>query len=210
MILTVQIPTPSLQDEAAFIRSELEKIEPPVYMPSLYLYFTVEIVRAVRAAHCFDLGHAASLDAALLSRKAAVDRNRTIVSFTDVKDGIYAGVGANAFSADRALVGRCIDKTFFDIACYMQQHIPAADLEAVAQYCRHAIGDTERWDAGLLRKAVTGDISHDVSEDFVRLAGWISQHETIHKYRLYEVMAEYLRVYDYNRTQKQLQEEPSQ
>lgn len=196
MILTVKIPVSSLDDELKLIKQEVDALRPAIYVPLIFLRFAAEVIRAVRAGDFCEVSPAAGLDAALVSRSTALSGGRSVVSCQDMKAGIYASILNSALRADVAEAAKKIDELYSSIAEYLQKNIKQADLSKVVQHFHAARGPAFEWSAASIKKTIICEKSPCASDELSRLAGWIFEHESIHRYRLYEVMAEYLRAYD--------------
>ncbi|MEI6127735.1 MAG: hypothetical protein WCQ99_14410, partial [Pseudomonadota bacterium] len=119
----------------------------------------------------------------------------------DMKAGIYASILKNARCDDTSGVAKKIDKKYCCVAEYIQKNINEVNLSRIVQYFHAARGAPFEWSAVTIKKIITGAKSPFAPDELARLARWITEHESIQHYRLYEVMAEYLRAYDGSCTQ---------
>ncbi len=186
-LVSLSIPLVSFDDELHIVRKELGRIQPAVYLPELYLSLAVATVRALRSDERLELGPRASINAAFIARSSALFEGRSMVSFCNIKEGIFTAILGKALYEDKQDVERAVQDAFPSIGPYLQKHIEGVDLERILRkYC----GDGEV-NAQTLKEHIAGSDNDELS----RFAGWAYHNETIHKFRMYEVLAEYLSAY---------------
>jgi Mg-chelatase subunit ChlI len=188
-LVSISIPLVALEDEMRIAVKETARMSPQVYIPRLFLRLAVETVRAFRSDEHLELGPRASINAGLIARSSAMIEGRRIVSFCDVKEGVYTAILGKAFFEDKADVERRIDEVFPDIAAYLAAHLTGIDLAAIVKAFRAGHGPDAGYSAGLL-----GTIKNvQAVED---LAAWCRSHEQAAGNRHAAIMAAYLTAFE--------------
>ncbi|MFC1591727.1 hypothetical protein ACFL43_04320 [Thermodesulfobacteriota bacterium] len=190
---SLEMPHVGLADEVRLVRKEVDKEQPAIYVPALYLKLAVEVMRLLRGNDRLEPGPRASINAALIARSSALLESRTVVSFCNVKEGIYTAVLGKSLSGDTSALEKSIDAVFPDISAYLQNEMQGCELSAMVSAYYNCFGDGSGWNSRQIKKLI-GNKTADVC--FEAAASWIYQHESMHKYRLYEVLAEYLSAFD--------------
>lgn len=192
-LISLKIPMVGLEDEIRIVQKEIEKLEPRVYVPKVFLKLAVEVVRALRGDERLEIGPRTSINAGLIGRSSALLEGLSIAGFCNVKEGIYTAILGKALYEDKAGVEKRIDDVFPDISSYMEQNIKGIDISTIVRYCHEEWGNDKEWDSTNIKKFLTGKKTPD---NFVKLSRWILKNESIDKDSIYEVMSDYLLAYD--------------
>jgi Mg-chelatase subunit ChlI len=192
-LVSIKIPLVGLEDELRIVRKEAEKLTPAVYIPGVFLKLAIEVVRAMRADERLTIGPRTSINAGLIARSSALLQGQAVASFCNIKEGIYTAILGKAPFEDRDDIESRIDQLFPEIASYLEREIPEVRFGALVQSYHAAYGTDAPWDAAGLKRLATGSEAIPELEHFCQ---WAYQHESIQKFRIYEVLAEYLSAYD--------------
>lgn len=188
-LVSISIPLVGLEDEMRIAAKEAAKMSPQVYIPLLFLRLVVETIRAFRSDEALELGPRASINAGLIARSSAMIEGRRIVSFCDVKEGIYTAILGKAFFEDKADVERRIDELFPDIAAYLARHLTGIDLASIIKTFRAEYGPDAGFNATKLRGT-------PLVPEAMHLASWCRSHEKAPGNRHGAIMAAYLTAFE--------------
>ena len=189
-MVSIEIPLAGLEDELRIVRREVEKCRPQVYIPRVFLKLAVEVVRAMRRDDRLEAGPRTSITAGLAARSSALLEGRCVASLCNVKEGIYTAVLGKAVFEGKQDIRSRLDEIFPDCASYIEREIGGVSLPGILQSCRDG---SSGWSGAALQRQVTGPGEKSALQDFAR---WTYAHESIHRYRMYEVMAAYLEAYE--------------
>jgi hypothetical protein len=181
------------EEEMMIVREEPVKLEPMVYIPGIYLKLAVNAVQALRGDVCQDARSETVKNVCLIARASALAEARSIVSLCDIKDGICRVASANVCFDNIKGVDRIVDDTFFQMSSIITGELKGIDVSGIVQSCREQWGSSYDWNALQIKQLI---MAGKTPTGFKKMAGWIYENETIHKYRIYEVMAEYLEAYE--------------
>lgn len=188
--VSIKIPMVGLDDEMRIVRKEVEKLPPLMHIPAIFLRLAVEVVRALRTDERLEMGPRTSINAGLIARSSALIEGRNMVSFCDIKEGIYTAILGKAPYEEKSDVERKIDELFPDIAAYIRQSLPGIDLEEIVKQYYSEYGDDFTWNPLNIKNlsAVVPNAGRACSEFGKRILSI----EAVAPESVYEVMAEYL------------------
>ena len=90
------------------------------------------------------------------------------------------------------IVARAIEPETHRVDTFLQEELAGIDLsELIADFFRQ-MGASTAVTAENLRKYVAAE---SPSPEMEKIAAWVLQHETIHRFRIHEVIARYLEAY---------------
>ena len=81
------------------------------------------MVRALRSDERLELGPRASINAVFIARSAALFEGRSIVSFCNIKEGIYTAILGKALYEDKQDVEHAVENVFPNIAAYLSARL---------------------------------------------------------------------------------------
>ncbi len=177
----------------SLVEKEIEKLEPRVYVPKVFLKLAVEVVRALRGDERLEIGPRTSINAGLVGRSSALLEGLSVAGFCNVKEGIYTAILGKALYEDKAGVEKRIDEVFPEISSYIEKNIKEIDISKIVRYCHEEWGNDKEWDSTNIKKLINGKKAPD---NFVKLFRWTLKNESIDKNSIYEVMSDYLLAYD--------------
>ncbi len=192
-LVSIKIPLVGLEEEIRIVQKEIEKDKSMIYVPGLFVKLAVEVVRALRGDERLEIGPRTSINAGLISRSSARLEDRGVVSYCNIKEGIYTAILGKALFEDTSDIEKKIDEVFPEISSYIEHNIDSIELPKITRYCRDFLGDADVFCASALKKIIQDT---EEMQEIGKFSQWIYSQETIYKYRIYEVMAEYLEAYE--------------
>ncbi len=192
-LVSLKIPLVGPEDEMQIVRKEIERVDPPIYLPEIFLRLTVEVVRAMRSDERLEMGPRTSIHAGLIGRGAALLEGRGTVSFCNIKEGIYTSILGKALFEDKADVEEKLDGVFPEIAPFIARELPDVEISEIVRSYVDRWGAAQGWEPQKIKQMIEG--SENV-EALSVLSGLLYAREKIHKFRIYEVMADYLEAFD--------------
>ena len=192
-LISLKIPMVGLEDEIRIVQKEIEKLEPRVYVPKVFLKLAVEVVRALRGDERLEIGPRTSINAGLVGRSSALLEGLSVAGFCNVKEGIYTAILGKALYEDKAGVEKRIDELFPEISSYIEKNIKEIDISKIVRYCHEEWGNDKEWDSTNIKKLINGK---KAPANFVKLFRWTLKNESIDKDSIYEVISDYLLAYD--------------
>jgi magnesium chelatase subunit I len=161
-MVSLKIPLVGIEDEICIVQKELSRVEPPVYIPRLFISLAVEVIRALRGDERLELGPRTSINAGLIARSSALLEGRTMTDYCDVKEGIYTAILGKALYEDKNDIELKINDIFPSIPLYIENHLPQVPFSAIAAEYREECGKNTVWKeehvAVMLQK--NNDLSH--------------------------------------------------
>lgn len=192
-MVSLKVPLVGLEDEMRIVQKEVEKLEPVVYIPMVFLKLAVEIVRALRGDERLEVGPRTSINAGLIGRSSAILEGREVVGFCNLKEGIYSAILGKVLYEDKADIEKKIDEVFPEIDSYIEKNIGGIDLSEIVQCYHEEWGLNAEWDVAKLQKLIKGRKDHILN----KLTHWFFEHESKErKQKMYEILADYLSAYD--------------
>jgi len=144
-MVSLKIPLVGIEDEIRIVRKELNRAEPQISIPRLFIKLAVEVIRALRGDERLELGPRTSINAGLIARSSALLEGRAMADYCDVKEGIYTAILGKALYEDKHDVERKIDELFPDISSYLEQNIPQVELSEIIKEYRKKLGNDAAW-----------------------------------------------------------------
>lgn len=186
----IKIPMVELQDEMRIVRKEA----PQIYIPAVFLKLAVEVVRALRSDERLELGPRACINAGRIAGSSAALDGRSVVSFCDMKEGIYTAILGKAPHEETSDIVRKIDDIFPAIAAYIEKEMPDIDFGLIVRSYYETYGAASPWNAGNIKNLIK--TASSAAKGFEDFAARICLQEAITQGMSYEVLAEYLSAYD--------------
>ncbi len=125
-LVGVRIDRVSPDDEVAIVKKELDSKVYEVFFPELFLQYLVESVRKLNNLTVF-LGPRSSIRSAQIAFASAAMEGRSIVSYCDVKEGIYAEILGQADDENIEESQEMLNNDFPSISDYLKKKIPVMD-----------------------------------------------------------------------------------
>jgi MoxR-like ATPase len=193
-LVSVKIPLVGLQDEMRIVRKETVRHTPQVCIPAVFLKLAVEVVRALRPDERLEMGPRTSINAGLIAGSSALLEGRSVVSFCDMKEGIYTAILGKALHEEKSDVERKIDDQFPAIAAYIEKEFHAVDLGLIVRCYYDAYGADCAWQADRIKSLRN---SAAAAADHVEVfSADLCSREACGRDRVHEIMAAYLAAYD--------------
>ncbi len=183
----------SFDDETDILRAALKKHKPVIYFPGLFLNLTVEVIQSLLAEEQGQIAQKTCIKSGLISRDAALSEGRCIISYGNTRQGIQNAVQAAVPGSDKSEIREGMGKIFPGISSYLETQLEGIDLSEIVCFYHEKWGNAAGWEPVKVKKLIT---SAKPLRQLEKLAGFIYQCETIHRYRIFEVITEYLSAYD--------------
>ena len=192
-IINNRDPMLSLDDELKFVRNEVEKHKPKVYIPGVFLKLAVEVVRTAMGSQQLDKGSVISINAVMIGRSLALRQGRSVITFDDIRDGVCKALVGNAILKDRPDVEKVVKDFLSEISFYVEKNIKGINISKAVSCFQELKGKDASRTENNIKILITAS---KTNRELKKLSRWIYENESIHKYRIYEVMAEYLEAYE--------------
>jgi magnesium chelatase subunit I len=192
-LVSLKIPLVDVDDEMRIVQKETGLLKPPIYIPHLFSKLVVEVVRVLRGDDRLEIGPRTSINAGLIARSSALLEGRNLVSYCDIKEGIYTAILGKTLYEDKRDVERKIDEVFPSISSYLEKNIPDVAITKLISQYRDVWGKDADWDAGHIKSVLTPKGSNS---DWKKLSRWISKNETTSQDRMQEIISLYLSAYE--------------
>jgi Mg-chelatase subunit ChlI len=192
-LVSIKIPMAGLEDEIRIVKKEIERMKPSVYVPKIFLKLAVEIIRAIRGDERLEMGPRTSINAGLIGRSSALLEGGTVVSFCNIKEGIHTAILGKALFEDKEDIEKKIEDISPEIASYIDRNLDGIQLDEIVTSYHDTWGDDAEWSPSNIKKLITAENHIKELEQFSQ---WIYANETMHKFRIYDVMTEYLKAYE--------------
>jgi len=192
-LVSIKIPLVGIEDEIKIVQKEAERVSPAVYVPRIFLKLAVEIVRALRTDEHLEMGPRTSINTALIGRSSALLEGKSIISFCNMKEGIYTAILGKALFEDKTDIEKRIDDIFPAVADYIARELDGLGLDEIVRAYRNTWGDDTKWSAKNVKQLITGEAE---TAELEKLAAWIYRFENINKCNIHDVASEYLCAYE--------------
>jgi hypothetical protein len=192
MFMLVKVPRGSIEEELAMACRDLETQTSSVYVPRLFIKLGLETIRIAENNFNLDCGPTVGSDAAFIARNRALENERAIAGWQDMRTAIHAAVCANARQHEEIFSQETIDALLPDVAAFLQRELTDIDLALLIGNFFTNIGSTAEISSVVIKKLITANSTEPELEKF---SAWVMQHEKIANFRVYEVIAEYLQTY---------------
>lgn len=192
-LVSLKIPLVGIDDEVRIVQKETGLLEPLIYIPHIFAKLAVEVVRSLRGDDRLEIGPRTSINAGLIARSSALLEGRIMVSYCDIKEGIYAAILGKALYEDKSDIERKIDEAFPAFSAYLEQHIPDVTFTAIVRQYRDVWGSKADWNPANVKTSVT---RKGANGDWQKFSSWAGQNEPLPKNKLYDVISLYLSAYE--------------
>ena len=192
-LVSLKIPLVGIEDEIRIVHKEINRVEPKVYIPHLFIKLAIEVIRALRGDERLELGPRTSINAGLIARSSAMLEGRSLANYCDIKEGIYTAVLGKALFEDKHDVERKIDELFPAIAAYLDKNLPAVLFSEIISEYRQEWGIDAEWSGNNI-EALLKDVS--VSQSWNQFVKWAREHESAGNENIPQILALYLSAYD--------------
>jgi len=192
-MVSLKIPLVGIEDEIRIVQKELNRAEPHIYIPRLFIKLAIEVIRALRGDERLELGPRTSINAGLIARSSALLEGRTMANYCDMKEGIYTAILGKALYEDKHDVERKIDELFPDISSYLEQNIPHIALSEIIKEYRKEWGNDAAWSKD--RAAIILQDSN-ASQSVQRLKQYLAEQEHRDHEEVLEIISLYLSAFE--------------
>jgi MoxR-like ATPase len=134
--VSIGIPIVSHKHEVAIAYKGLQRQSAPVYLPRPLADLAVGVIRQLRASSGLELGHRTSDNACQIAASSARLEGRTIVSYCDIKEGVYAAVLGKARHAEKAAIEGLLQKAFPKPAGFFRKYFPDIKMDIALKEAR--------------------------------------------------------------------------
>ena len=190
--MIMKVPRGSIEEELAVVCAELDAQPSPVYVPRLLIKLGLKTIWIAEKNLNIDCGPTIGIDTAINTRNRASKDGRATAGWKDMRSEIYTSVCTNSAQHAQKCHEDTIDALIPDIAGFLQQELSGIDLAVLISLLHTSIGTKGEISPVNLKKLITGKPPEPELE---KLAAWVVQHEKIYNFRIYEVIAEYLKAY---------------
>jgi hypothetical protein len=190
--MTIKVPRGDIEEELAAVRCELDQQPSSAYIPSLFLKLGLETIRIVEKTLHLDCGPTAGSEAAFMARSRALDDSRAIAGWRDMRSAIYATVTSAERQHEGAISEESLDSLLPDIATFLQSELAGIDLALLIKNLYTTTASTGEITAASLKRLIAKSGSAPELEKF---SSWVTEHEKIANFRIYDVIADYLQTY---------------
>ena len=190
--MIMKVPRGSVDEELAFVCSELDAQPSAIYVPRLFIKLGLHTLRIAENNLNLDFGPTVGIDAAISSRNIVSKDGPTTVGWKDMRSAIYTALCTNTRQSAQNFPEDRLDALIPDIAGFLQQELSGIDLAMLIASLHGSIKTSEKINPENLKKLITGSKPEPELE---KLSAWVMQHEKIYNFRIYEVIAEYLKAY---------------
>ena len=194
MFLLTKVPRGSIEEELALVCQELETQPSPVYVPHLFLKLGLKTIRIAEKNLNLDCGPTVGSDAAFIARNRALEDERAIAGWQDMRSAIYTSLCTDTRQPEYNSPEDSLDALIPDMAGFLQQELSGIDLALLIGNFHTGSCTTSEIIPENLKKLITGSTPEPELE---KLSAWVIQHEKIYNFRIYEVIAEYLKAYQH-------------
>ena len=192
MYLIMKVPRGSIEEELTVVCGELDTQPFLVYVPRLFIKLALQNIRIAEINLNLDCGPTVGIDTAINARNRASEDGRATVGWKDMRSAIYTSVCAHTGQSAQNFREDVIDALMPDSAGFLQHELSGIDLALLIGSLHTTHGTTGEISPENLKKLITGSPPEPELE---KLSGWVVQHEKIYNFRIYEVIAEYLKAY---------------
>ena len=190
--MIMKVPRGSIDEELAVVCSELDVQPSPVYVPRLFIKLGLKTIWIVEKNLNLDCGPTVGIDTAFSARNRVSEDGRATVGWNDMRSAIYTAVCTNREQPVQKFPDDTIDALIPDIAGFLQHELSGIDLAMLIGNLHTSIGTTGDMSPENLKKLITGS---PLEPELEKLSAWVVQHEKIYNFRIFEVIAEYLKAY---------------
>ena len=173
-LVSLKIPLVGIEDEIRIVHKEINRVEPKVYIPHLFIKLAIEVIRSLRGDERLELGPRTSINAGLIGRSSALLEGRSLANYCDIKEGIYTAVLGKALFEDKHDVERKIDELFPPIAAYLDKNLPSVLFSEIIPEYRQEWGSDAEWNGNNIEAMLKGV---SVSQSWNHFRQWIFEHE---------------------------------
>jgi len=188
----MKVPRGSIEEELAVVCAELDAQPLPIYVPRLLVKLGLKTIRIAEQNHNIDCGPTVGIDTAINARNLVSNEGRAIVGWNDMRSAIYTSVCTYIEHPEQNFLKDRLDALIPDIAGFLQYELSDIDLAQLIGRLHASIGTKGEINPVNLKNLITGNPPEPELE---KLAAWIVEHERIYNFRIYEVIAEYLKAY---------------
>jgi MoxR-like ATPase len=192
-LVSLKIPLVGIEDEIRIVHKEINRIEPKVYIPHLFIKLAIEVIRALRGDERLELGPRTSINAGLIARSSALLEGRSLADYCDIKEGIYTAVLGKALFEDKHDIERKIDELFPAIAAYLDKNLPSVLFSEIIPEYRQEWGSDAEWSGNKIEALLKGV---SVSQSWNHFQLWALEHEQTENEFIPQIIALYLSAYE--------------
>ncbi len=167
-----------------FLKDQLRNHKGEVYCPVLFLNLMVYVITALYSCSTRDEVSALCKNIVFNAIGSAVSGNRHIVSCQDMFKALVWNEGSVDVSGEFTS----------GFKGFLQEQLPCINFEHIIYCYRKQWGNNVQWDPVNLKKMILNGTQAE--REFQKFAGFVHRNESIYRYRLYDVMAEYLSAYE--------------
>jgi hypothetical protein len=194
MFLLTKVPRGSIEEELALVCRELETQPAPVYVPRLFLKLGLKTIRIAETHLNLDCGPTVGSDAAFIARNRVLADERAIAGWQDMRSAIYTSICTDSRQPEFHFSEESMDALIPDIAGFLQHELSGIDLALLIGNFHTGSCTTREIIPKNLKERIT---SRTPEPELEKLSAWVIQHEKIYNFRIYEVIAEYLKAYQH-------------
>ncbi len=192
-LVSLKIPLVGIEDEIRIVHKEINRLEPKVYIPHLFLKLAIDVIRSLRGDERLEMGPRTSINAGLIARSSAMLAGRRVANYCDMKEGIYTAVLGKALFEDKYDIERKLDELFPAIAAYLEQNMPPVLFPEIISDYRQEWGAEAEWSADNIAQLCTDT---NRSPAWQHLHTWIHEHETAAGEMIPQLITHYLSAYE--------------
>jgi magnesium chelatase subunit I len=192
-LVSLKIPLVGIEDEIRIVHKEINRIEPKVYIPHLFIKLAIEVIRALRSDERLELGPRTSINAGLIARSSALLEGRNLANYCDIKEGIYTAVLGKALFEDKHDIENKIDELFPAIASYLDKNMTLVLFSKIISEYRQEWGIDAEWSSNKIEGLMRGT---SVSKSWDHMHKWTREHEPAGNEFIPQIIALYLSAYE--------------